>query len=124
MHVQIITFNLKGLNDEEYRYHCEAIAPAFAQLPGLVSKAWLANAETNTYGGVYLWMDRRSMEDYERSDIYGGMLANPHLERLVARSFPVIEEATGITSNLAGTDGSETGSRLLHAPVGAALLER
>jgi hypothetical protein len=124
VHVQIITFNLKGLSDGDYRAHCEAIAPAFAQLPGLVSKTWLANAEANTYGGVYLWRDRRSMENYERSDIYGGMLANPHLEGLVARTFPVIEEATEITSNLAGTDGSGTGSRLVHAPVGAAPLER
>lgn len=124
MHVQIITFGLEDLSDEEYRSHCEAIAPAFAQLPGLVSKTWLANAETNTYGGVYLWRDRRSMENYERSDIYGGMLANPHLEGLVARSFPVIESATGITSNLGGADGADTGPRLVYAPGGAALLER
>ena len=123
MRVQIITFNLKGLSDEEYRSHCEAIAPAFAQLPGLLSKTWLANAETNTYGGVYLWRDRRSMESYERSDIYGGMLANPHLEGLVARSFPVVEEATGITSNLGGAYGSDPGSRLVHAPAEPALLE-
>lgn len=123
MHVQIITFGLKELGDEEYRSHCEAIAPAFAQLPGLVSKTWLANAETNTYGGVYLWRDRRAMETYERSDIYGGMLANPHLEGLVVRSFPVIEEATEITSNLVGTNGSGPGPRLVHAPAEAALLE-
>jgi len=123
MRVQIITFNLTGLSDEEYRSHCEAIAPAFAQLPGLLSKTWLANAETNTYGGVYLWRDRRSMESYERSDIYGGMLANPHLEGLVARSFPVVEEATGITSNLGDAYGSGPGSRLVHAPAKSALLE-
>jgi hypothetical protein len=30
------------------------------------------------------------------------MLANPHLEGLAARSFPVVEEATEITSNLGG----------------------
>ncbi len=122
MHVLIITFSLKGLSDEEYRFHCEAIAPAFAQLPGLVSKTWLANAETNTYGGVYLWRDRRSMEGYERSDIYRGMLANPHLEGLVARSFPVVEAATGVTSNLGGTADADTGPRLVPAPGGAALL--
>jgi hypothetical protein len=124
VHVQIITYNLRGLSDGDYRAHCEAIAPAFAQLPGLVSKTWLADAEANTYGGVYLWRDRRSMENYERSDIYGGMLANPHLEGLVARSFPVIEATTEITSNLAGTNGSDTGPRLVDGPVGAALLER
>ena len=119
MHVQIITFGLKELSDEEYRSHCEAIAPAFAQLPGLISKTWLANAETNTYGGVYLWRDRLSMEGYERSDIYGGMLANPHLEGLVARSFPVIEEVSEITSNLGGAYGSDPGPRFVHAPGGA-----
>ena len=123
MRVQIITFNLTGLSDEEYRSHCEAIAPAFAQLPGLLSKTWLANAETNTYGGVYLWRDRRSMESYERPDIYGGMLANPHLGGLVVRSFPVVEEATGITSNLGDAYGSGPGSRLVHAPAKSALLE-
>ena len=123
MHVQIITFGLEGLSDREYRFHCEAIAPAFAQLPGLVSKTWLANAETNTYGGVYLWRDRRSMENYERSDIYEGMLANPHLEGLVARSFPVVEEASGITTNLGGAYGFGSGSRLVHAQAKPALLE-
>ena len=123
MHVQIITFGLEGLSDREYRSHCEAIAPAFAQLPGLVSKIWLANAETNTYGGVYLWRDRRSMENYERSDIYGGMLANPHLEGIAVRSFPILEAATDITSNLAAANGPGTGPRLVRAPGGAALLE-
>ena len=85
MHVQIITFNLKGLSDEEYRSHCEAIAPAFAQLPGLLSKTWLANAET--------------------------------------RSFPVVEEASGITTNLGGAYGFGSGSRLVHAQAKPALLE-
>ncbi len=88
MHVQIITFGLKGLGDEEYRSHCEAIAPAFAQLPGLVSKAWLANAETNTYGGVYLWRDRRSMESYGRSDIYGGCSQTPTSKGWPPGAFP------------------------------------
>ena len=100
MHVQIITFNLKGLGDGDYRAHCEAMAPAFSQLPGLVSKTWLANAETNTYGGVYLWRDRRSMEDYEASDIFKGMVGNPHLDGVSVRSFSVLEAATDITSNL------------------------
>lgn len=100
MHVQIITFGLKELSDGDYRAHCEAMAPAFSQLPGLVSKTWLANAETNTYGGVYLWRDRRSMEDYEASDIFKGMAGNPHFEGVSVRSFSVLEAATDITSNL------------------------
>lgn len=100
MHVQIVTFNLRGLSDSDYRAHCEAMAPAFSQLPGLVSKTWLADAGANTYGGFYLWRDRRSMEDYEASDIFKGMVGNPHLDGMSVRSFSVLEAATDITSNL------------------------
>ena len=54
MHVLIVNFNLKDIGEVEYRGIAESFAPAFASLPGLVSKTWLADAETNTYGGVYV----------------------------------------------------------------------
>ena len=53
MHIQIINFNLKDLSEEDYQAAGEELAPAFADVPGLISKVWLANSETNTYGGVY-----------------------------------------------------------------------
>jgi hypothetical protein len=43
MHVQIVNFLLKDISEEDYRRQCEAIASAFANLPGLVSKTWLAD---------------------------------------------------------------------------------
>jgi hypothetical protein len=52
-HIQLVTFQLAGLEPDAYRAHCEASAPAFAEIPGLRAKAWLANPSTNTYGGVY-----------------------------------------------------------------------
>jgi hypothetical protein len=55
MHVQIITFGLKSISEEDYSKTAEAVAPAIAAMPDLVSKAWLANPETNTYGGAYIW---------------------------------------------------------------------
>jgi len=97
MRVQIITFNLKGLSDEEYRSHCEAIAPAFAQLPGLLSKTWLANAETNTYGGVYVWRDHQAIEDYTKTDLYKGILVNPHFDKVTVKDFAVLEDPTRVT---------------------------
>ena len=80
MHVQIITFNLKDIGVENYLWQVEWIAPAFAGLPGLISKTWLANAGSNTYGGVYLWADREAMEVYRETDIHKGVLANPRFE--------------------------------------------
>ncbi len=97
MHIQIINFGLKGISDEEFRRHCEAVALAFAELPGLISKYWLANPETNTYGGVYVWKDWRAMEAYAETDIYKGMLENPGYEDVTVRDFAVLENPTRIT---------------------------
>jgi heme-degrading monooxygenase HmoA len=101
MHVQIVTFLLKDISEEEYRRQCEAIASAFANLPGLVSKTWLADSETNTYGGVYIWRDRQAMEDYAETDLYKGMLTNPHFDGIITWDFSVLENPTRVTSGLA-----------------------
>jgi heme-degrading monooxygenase HmoA len=70
MNIQIITFSLEGISEQDYLQLIESAAHSFAELPGLVSKTWLANAETNTYGGVYLWQDRESMEGYPETDVF------------------------------------------------------
>ena len=51
MHIQIINFNLKGISRDEYEAVNDEIVGVFASMPVLVSKTWLANEETNTYGG-------------------------------------------------------------------------
>lgn len=59
MHIQVINFNLNGLSETEYGALCDEIAPTFAEVPGLISKVWLANRSSNTFGGVYTWANRR-----------------------------------------------------------------
>ncbi|MDQ4003135.1 MAG: YdhR family protein [Actinomycetota bacterium] len=100
MHIQIINFQLKGISGEDYSRQVEAIASAFANLPGLVSKTWLANSETNTYGGVYVWRDRQAMEDYTETDIYKGMATNPNFDNVTVKDFAVLENPTRTTRGL------------------------
>ena len=102
MHVLIVTFNLKDNGEQEYNGIAESFAPAFANLPGLVSKTWLADAETNTYGGAYVWRSREASEDYKETDIYKGMEANPHFENFSVRDFAVLEGPTRVTRGLEG----------------------
>jgi hypothetical protein len=97
VHILVVNFNLKGISEEDYLGMIEPIAPAFAGLPGLISKTWLANEETNTYGGVYVWSDRGAMETYKQTDIYKGMQANPHFENVTVTDFAVVENATRVT---------------------------
>jgi heme-degrading monooxygenase HmoA len=97
MHIKIVTFSLEGISEEAYRQQVDAVASAFADLPGLISKTWLANEQTNTYGGVYVWQDREAMEGYAETDLFKGMAANPYLKNLTVRDFDVLEGPTRIT---------------------------
>jgi heme-degrading monooxygenase HmoA len=101
MHIQIVNFGLEGIGEEQYSEQVESVAPAFANLAGLVSKTWLANEETNTYGGVYVWQDREAMEAYKETDIYKGMMANPYFKDFSVKDFAVLEGPTRITRGTA-----------------------
>ena len=97
MHLLIVNFLLAGVSDAEYRQQVKSIAPMFAQIPGLVSKIWLADPTTNKYGGVYIFADASSREDYLGSEIISSMRANPSFTNLTTREFETIEAATAIT---------------------------
>ena len=96
-HIQIVTFQLAGLEPDAYRAHSEASAQTFAEIPGLRAKAWLANPSTNTYGGVYAWESREAMEAYVSGPIFGSLLANPGMAHVTTRDFSVLERPTEIT---------------------------
>ena len=96
-HIQVVTFQLAGLDPDVYRAHCEAAAPAFAEISGLRAKAWLADPSTNTYGGIYAWASREAMEAYVSGPIFGALLANPGIGHVTTRDFGVLERPTVIT---------------------------
>jgi Putative mono-oxygenase ydhR len=96
-HIQVVTFQLAGLEPEAYRAHCEVAAPAFAEIAGLRAKAWLANPSTNTYGGVYAWKSREEMEAYLSGPIFGALLAHPGIGEVTTRDFEVLERPTEMT---------------------------
>ena len=100
MHIQVINFNLEGINRAEYEAVCNELAEAFAALPGLISKHWLADDENNTYGGVYIWESKDAYEGYLKSDLFAGVGANPALANIVSKDFDVIEGPTRGTRGL------------------------
>lgn len=97
MHVQVVSFHLQGVARPEYEALCEQLAGAFAALPGLISKVWLADEATNTYGGVYLWRDRAAMEAFLTTDLFRGVATHPNLTDVVSRDFGVLEGPSAVT---------------------------
>ena len=101
MLIQVVTFNLDGLSDEDYRSACEQQwATQVAAMPGLVSKTWLANSETNTYGGVYVWESTSVMDHYARTAFFRAFASDPRIVNLRSEVFGVIEAASRLTNGL------------------------
>jgi Putative mono-oxygenase ydhR len=97
MHVQVITFTLNGIDDAAYQAHADQNAPAFAALPGLRAKIWLANRQARTYGGIYTWDDVAAMRAYQGGKIFQRLQANPHLADVNVRDFSILAEPTKVT---------------------------
>jgi hypothetical protein len=100
MHVCIINFNLDGVTEEQYRALCDELAPAFAEVPGLASKTWLADPASGTYGGVYMWNDRESFEAFKASELAAGVMNHPAIANFSLRDFGVLEGPSAVTHGL------------------------
>jgi heme-degrading monooxygenase HmoA len=101
MQVQVINFQLQGIDAGEYSQMCEHLAPTVAEVPGLIAKMWLADPASNTYGGVYTWRDEQAMRDFAAGELFQAVKNNPHLTNVTSRTFGVLEGPTAITRGLA-----------------------
>jgi hypothetical protein len=101
VHIQIVSFQLNGIDEAQYRQACDQEAPAFAALPRLLSKVRLADRSTGTYGGVYTWRDRQAMQDFLESVLFRDIGADPRLQDVTSRDFGILQGPTEVTSGLA-----------------------
>src|SRR5262249_27004820 len=97
MHVQIVNFHLAGITEEEFRAMSDHLAPAFAEVPGLISKTWLADAESNTYGGIYLWDSEASCGAYKASELFNTVKAHHNCADITSREFGVLDGPSRVT---------------------------
>ena len=97
MHVQIVTFGLNGITEEQFHEVAAGDAPAFVSFPGLLGKIWLRDPETNTYGGLYLWADREAYERYVAGEIFSSIMANPGLKNAESRLFGTFDDLSSMT---------------------------
>lgn len=99
--ILVINFSLEGMTEAEYRTQCDEVAPAFAAVPGLVSKVWLADRANGVYGGVYTFESGAALDAYLASDLFAQVGATPTLVDMSVRRFEVLSEPTAITHGLA-----------------------
>lgn len=97
MIIQVVNFNLKDLSDADYRSVCDGLAPEVARVPGLISKVWLADEGSNTYGGVYTWVDREALDAFAGSDFFKAFATNPNFVNITSSVFGILESPSQVT---------------------------
>ena len=102
MELLIINFGLSGIGEAEYRVVCDQLAPAFAAVPGLVSKVWLADSGSGIYGGVYTFESSAAVDVFLGSELFAGVGAMTTLRDITVRRFGVLEGPTAVTRGLIG----------------------
>jgi hypothetical protein len=100
MYVLIVNFNLKDVDEAQYARMCDAIAPAFAAVPGLASKLWIKNSDTGTYGGVYIFESRDALNRFQETDLFRSLAVNKNLTNITADDFEVLEAPTRVTGRI------------------------
>ena len=97
MEILIVNFELQGISEAEYYRQCDDVAPAFAAVPGLAAKVWLADVSTNTFGGVYTFEDAAALDAFLSSDLFQQVGATPGLANIVVRRFGTLAGPTRVT---------------------------
>ena len=101
MYIHIINFNITGIDRSQYEGGAMQATSAFAAVPGLIRKHWLANEENNTYGGVYIFDSKESHDAFVKSKLYAGVKGNPSFTNFSGKSF---ENITKLAKHTRGAE--------------------
>ena len=101
MHAVLVAFRPVEMSQKGFRELADEVAPAFAAIPGMLTKIWLdaSDAEVPSGGGFYLFETEVDAERYLASDLFrSGVSENPHLRDVEVQSLPVLDGPTAQTS--------------------------
>src|SRR3954463_5211635 len=103
--ILIVNFNLDGLSEEDFARSCDELAPAFAAVPGLASKVWLADRAEGTFGGGYTFDSETAVDDYLQWGLFAGGGSAPGLVNFSVRRFGVLDGPTRVPRGLVDPAG-------------------
>jgi heme-degrading monooxygenase HmoA len=97
MHVQVATYKIDEIGDEEFVEGNHEFASMMSAVPGLLAKVWLKAPEGHVYGGVYFWRDREAYEAFIHSELWASVRNDDSLSELDSRDFSVMEPLSRLT---------------------------
>jgi putative monooxygenase ydhR len=89
MHALVVTYALNGTTPCEHAELREALAPAFAAVPGLVSRTPLENQTAGRYGAFYVFETKGAFDRFVAGELYAATYGGPGATAVTASDFSI-----------------------------------
>jgi LmbE family N-acetylglucosaminyl deacetylase len=100
-HISVFNYRIQYIDDAKWSQVCDELAPAFASVPGLISRACL-RGEGDARGEVYRWEDKAAYEAFLASDLGKAVGSHPNIADFTMRDHAVDETRTRVTRGGSG----------------------
>jgi hypothetical protein len=98
MSARIIQLNFKySVTGEEYEGAVQPLASEFAAVPGLRWKVWIINDAESEAGGLYVFDDQASVDNFLSSPLAAQVTSHPALSDFSVKQFDTMDELTAVT---------------------------
>ena len=91
-----LNFNF-SVSKEEYEQAVSPLADKFANVPGLKWKVWILNEEKSEAGGIYMFENQASVDEYLAGPLAKTVTSHPALSNFSVKQFGIMEDVTKIT---------------------------
>jgi hypothetical protein len=99
-YAQIFQYKLTLSREQYDTQWVKPYATAISNVPGLISKTWMADFDNGLFASFYIWNDKESMDSFMASPAIAQVAAEPFLKDLVITAIPIHEEASSITRGI------------------------
>jgi len=91
-----LNFNY-SVTKEEYEQAVSPLADKFANVPGLIWKIWILNPEKSEAGGIYLFENQASLDEFLAGSLAKTVTGHPALSNFSVKQFAIMKDITEIT---------------------------
>jgi hypothetical protein len=91
-----LNFNF-SVTKEEYEQAVSPLADKFANVPGLKWKIWILNEEKSEAGGIYIFENQASLDEFLAGSLAKGVTSHPALSNFSIKQFGIMKDITGTT---------------------------
>jgi hypothetical protein len=91
-----LNFNF-SVSKEEYEQAVSPLADKFAEVPGLKWKVWILNGEKSEGGGIYMFENQASLDEFLAGPLAKTVTSHPALSNFSVKQFGIMKDITKIT---------------------------